>query len=262
MPAFEHIRLGRHPEMPSIATVRLDRSAAGNAMSDQTLRELAGAFHVLAADKQLRAVIVTGEGKHFCAGADIEWMRRAGRLPPAEGKKDARLLVDMLSAVRDCPVPVIVAAHGAVYGGGLGLLAACDISLAAGDARFCFSECRLGIMPAVISCFVIPKIGAAAARRYYLTAEVFDADRARDLGLVHEVVAAKDLAGRAEALAAEILKNGPQAVRAAKDLLLRFDGWTPEERIDSVLETLVKLRSSPEGQEGLSAFFEKRRPSW
>jgi methylglutaconyl-CoA hydratase len=260
--AFEHLRVGRSKLSKAVATVVLDRPKAGNAMSDQTLREISGAFHVLSADKDLRAVIVTGEGKHFCAGADIDWMRRAGKLPPDEGKKDARLLVDMLSAVRDCPVPVIVAAQGAVYGGGLGLMAACDVGIAAEDARFCFSECRLGIMPAVISCFVLPKIGAAAARRWYLTSEVFDAPRAQAMGLVHEVVPAASLESRAEAVVAEVLKNGPNAVRAAKDLLLRFEGWTPAQRVDNVLDTLVRLRSSPEGQEGLSAFFEKRPPSW
>ena len=262
MAVFEHIRVDRLPEQPKVARVTLNRPQAGNAMSDQTLKELAGAFRVLSADQELRAVIVVGEGKNFCAGADIEWMRRAGALPVDEGKKDARLLWDMLSAVRDCSVPVIVAAQGAVYGGGLGLMAACDIALAAADAKFCFSETRLGIMPAVISCFVLPKIGVAAARRYYLTAEVFDAARAKDLGLAQQIAPEADLMSLAYALAASVSKNGPQAVRTAKRLILQFDEWRPEERVDNVIETLVSLRSSAEGQEGLSAFLEKRPASW
>lgn len=262
MDAFEHIKVGRLADLPSVAEVVLNRPDAGNAMSDKTLRELTQAFRALSEDAGLRAVLVTGAGKHFCAGADIEWMRRAGRLAVTEGKMDARLLFHMLSAVRNCPAPVVVAAHGAVYGGGLGLAAACDIALAADDAKFCFSECRLGIMPAVISFFVLPKIGERAARRYYLTSEVFRAAEAREMGLVHEALPAAELGGRARSLIGEILKNGPLAVRAAKDLILRFDGWTPAQRVDKAVATLVRLRSGLEGQEGLGAFLEKRKPSW
>lgn len=262
MAAFEHIAVGYCAEMRTVAAVSLNRPEAGNAMSDQTLRELAGAFRVLSGDAQLRAVIVTGTGKHFCAGADILWMKRAGQLPPEEGRKDARLLVEMLSAVQDCPVPVIVAAQGAVYGGGLGLMAACDISLAASDAKFCFSECRLGIMPAVISAFVLPKIGVANARRYYATAEVFDAPRAKELGLLHEALAPDELSRRASALAAAVARNSPRAVRAAKKLLLGWDALAPGGRVEALIDALVSLRSSAEGQEGLAAFLEKRPASW
>ncbi len=246
MAAMSHVAVAREGQ---IARVRLNRPEVGNAMSDVTLRELTAAFR---AAGDARAVIVTGEGKHFCAGADIEWMKKGG------GKDDARLLVDMLSAVQECPAPVIVAAHGAVYGGGLGLLAACDVAVVAENARFCFSEVKLGIMPAVISCFVLPKIGVANARRYYLTAEVFDAAAALRMGLAHEIASVE----RAGELAALICQNGPQAVRTAKKLLLDFEGWTPEQRVENVLETLVRLRQSPEGQEGFGAFLEKRRPRW
>jgi methylglutaconyl-CoA hydratase len=173
-------------ERGAVATVRLNRPELRNAMSDQTLRELAEAFKSLSADAATRVVIVRGEGKDFCAGADIEWMRRAGSLPPEQGKADARLLAEMLRAVDECAAPVIVAAHGNVFGGGLGLVAACDIALLSSDAKLCFSECRLGILPAVISSWVLPKIGAANARRYYLTSEVFDAVQAVAMGLAHE----------------------------------------------------------------------------
>lgn len=262
MQAFQHLKVDRLPEQPAVARVTLNRPEAGNAMSDQTLKELAGAFRVLSADAELRAVVVRGEGKHFCAGADIEWMRRAGGLPADEGKKDARLLSEMLSAVEKCPVPVIVAAHGAVYGGGLGLAAACDIVVAADDAKFCFSETRLGIMPAVISCWILPKIGPANARRYYATAEVFGAARAREIGLVHEVCPAAQVQAQAAALATDVSRNGPNAVRAAKELILNFNAWAPEDRVGRVVDTLVRLRSSTEGQEGLSAFLEKRPAAW
>jgi len=241
-----------------VATITLDRPESRNAMSDETLRELRAAFSTLEA--RTRVVIVRGEGPDFCAGADINWMRRAGQLTKEEGKKDAKLLAGMLSAVDECPAVVIVAAHGNVFGGGLGLVAACDIAVLADSAKLCFSEVRLGIMPAVISSWVIPKIGVANARRYFLTAELFGAAEAVRMGLAHETAA--DPLARAEQLAGLVLKNGPQAVRTAKALIPQLALLPLEERVDLTIETLVKLRSSPEGQEGLSAFLEKRKPSW
>jgi len=245
-----------------VASVVLARPQARNAMNAVTLGELEHAFRELAKDPGLRAVVVTGEGADFCAGADIEWMRAGGRLSPEEGKKDARRFADMLFAVEECPAPVIVAAQGSVFGGGLGLLAACDAALLADDAKLCFSEVRLGIMPAVISNWVLPKIGASNARRYYLTAEVFGAAEAVKMGLAHEVVPAAELNARAEFLVKCILKNGPDAVRTAKAMIPRIVAEAPARRVDLTVETLVRLRSSPEGQEGLSAFLEKRPASW
>ncbi|MBI3552159.1 MAG: enoyl-CoA hydratase/isomerase family protein [Elusimicrobia bacterium] len=260
MKAFEHIAVDRHPKLHSVARVALNRPQVSNAMSDQTLKELSGAFHVLSADKELRAVVVRGEGKHFCSGADIEWMKRAGSLKPADGRKDAKLLAEMGRAIQDCAVPVVAQVHGACYGGGLGVVAAADIAVAAEDARMCFSECRLGILPAVISLFVLPKIGEAQARRWYLTSEVFSMAQARDLGLVHEVVAPAELELRVEAILDHIVRNGPQAVRAAKALLGGFSSAKDKEKL--VLDALLARRSSAEGQEGLSAFLEKRPANW
>jgi methylglutaconyl-CoA hydratase len=240
----------------AIATITLNRPDVRNAMSDETLRDLTEAFRAVAA----RVVIVTGAGRDFCAGADIEWMRRAGKLTKEEGVKDAKLLATMLKAVDECPAVVIVAGHGNVFGGGLGLLAACDIAVLAEDAKLCFSEVRLGIMPAVISSWVIPKIGVTNARRYFLTAELFGAKEAVAMGLAHESSA--DPLKRAQELAALILKNSPQAVSTAKHLIPKLAVLPMEERVDLTIETLVRLRSSPEGQEGLSAFLEKRKPNW
>ena len=254
----EHIRVEAGP----VARVVLSRPEVRNAMSAATLRELAGAFRSLAKDPALRAVIVTGQGADFCAGADIEWMRAGGLLPPEEGKKDARLFAEMLSAVGACPVPVVVAAQGAIFGGGLGLLAACDVALLSDDARMGFSECRLGIVPAVISCWVLPKIGAANARRYYLTAETFGAAQALAMGLVHEIVPAARLAARADAVVASIRRCGPNAVRAAKRTIAVLDAAPPEARVDLAVDALARLRASSEGQEGLSAFLGKRAPAW
>lgn len=246
----------------AVAKVVLARPEARNAMSAATLGELEAAFKDLAKDPALRCVVVTGEGKDFCAGADVEWMRAGGRMAPEEGKQDARRFADMLRAVEACPVPVIVAAQGNVFGGGLGLLAACDVALLSDDAKLCFSEVKLGIMPAVISCWVLPKIGVANARRYYLTAEVFGAAEAVRMGLAHEALPAAGLAAKAESVAAAVLKNGPNAVRKAKEMIPRIAAASLDERVSLTVDTLVSLRSSPEGQEGLTAFLEKRPASW
>lgn len=245
-----------------VAKVTLARPAARNAMNAQFLGEIEAGFRSLAKDASVRAVIVSAEGKDFCAGADIEWMRAGGKMSPEEGKKDARRFADMLSAVEDFPAPVIVAAHGNIFGGGLGLLAACDIALVADDAKLCFSEVRLGIMPAVISTWVLPKIGIANARRWYLTAELFGGAQAVAMGLAHESVPAADLSARAAAVAASVLKNGPNAVRTAKATIPKIAAADRAGRVDLTVETLSRLRSSPEGQEGLSAFLEKRPASW
>lgn len=255
---YQHLKVHAGP----ITKVTLSRPELRNAMSDVTLKSLTAAFKAISADPSVRVVIVMGGGKDFCAGADINWMKESGKLSPEEGKKDARLLADMLSAVNDCPVPVIVASQGNCFGGGLGLLAACDIAVLADDSKMSFSECRLGIMPAVISSWVLPKIGAVNARRYYLTAEVFGAKEAVHMGLAHEVVPAAELSAKAEAIAANVLKCGPNAVRAAKALLPRLEPLGLNQQIGLTVDTLVRLRSSAEGQEGLAAFLEKRAPEW
>jgi methylglutaconyl-CoA hydratase len=254
MDAFEYLRVEPGPS----ARVVLNRPASRNAMNAAFLGELEKAFRSLSADPALRCVTVSAEGKDFCAGADVEWMRAGGRMAPEEGKRDARRFADMLRAVEACPAPVIVAAQGNVFGGGLGLLAACDVALLADDARLCFSEVKLGIMPAVISCWVLPKIGVSNARRWYLTAELFGAAQAVAMGLAHEAVPAAELGAKAAAVAASVLKNGPDAVRTAKEMIPRIAAASLDERVGLTVDTLVSLRSSPEGQEGLSAFLEKR----
>jgi methylglutaconyl-CoA hydratase len=255
---MEHVKL----ELGVVSRVVLNRPEVRNAMSDQTLRELTLAFHRIAQNEAVRVVVVTGEGQDFCAGADVKWMSRSGRLPAEEGKKDARLLAEMLQAVDGCPVPVIVGAHGHVFGGGLGLVAACDVPLLSDGVKMSFPECRLGIVPAVISNWVLPKIGAANARRYYLTGEVFGATKAVEMGLACEVVANGELSTRIDSLCCDILKNGPEAVRAAKTLISKMSGKTLKAGLELTVGTLVRLRSSPEGQEGLSAFLERRAPKW
>ena len=255
---YKHIVL----KIGSVACLTLNRPNCRNAMDDNTLKEVADAFEHIGRCPEVRAVVIRGEGEDFCAGADIGWMRRAGKLKGARGREDAGLLARMCKAVDESPVPVIARVQGAVYGGGVGLVSACDIVVAAQKARMCFSECRLGILPAVVSCFVIPKIGLAAARRYYLTAEVFGVQEARDMGLVHVAAPEGELDARVDELASHILRNGPKALREAKALLRKLPNKSLEQRVKLTIDTLLRVRSSPEGQEGLSAFLEKRPPSW
>ncbi len=246
----------------AVAEVILNRPQVRNSLNAELLSELTDVFSGLRRQRDLRCVVLRALGSDFCAGADANWLKEGGRLTAAEGARDARKFAEMLDAVDICPVPVIAAAQGGVFGGGLGLLAAADIALVADNAKLCFSECRLGIMPAVISCWVLPKIGAANARRYYLTAEVFGAHDALRMGLVSEVVAAGDLSDKTETVVADILRCGPEAVRAAKRVIPQLIAARMKKRVDLATKTLSQLRSSPEGQEGLSAFLEKRTPKW
>jgi methylglutaconyl-CoA hydratase len=231
--------------------VTLARPERRNAFDAALIGELTGAFADVGG---ARAVVLAGAGIDFCAGADIDWMRASVELSPEENVTDALRLRALLEAIDHCPVPTIARVQGRALGGGAGLVACVDVAVAAEDAAFAFSETKLGLSPAVISPFVIAKIGAGAARRYFVTGERFDADTARRIGLVHEV--AKDLDGVVESLLAEILTGGPQAVRAAKRLVLDLpDAQETARRI-------AELRSGPEGQEGLLAFLERRAPSW
>src|SRR5215210_7111511 len=201
-----------------------------------------------------RVVLLSGEGESFCAGADIEWQRSAIDLSFDENADDAMRLFAMMKAIDDCPSPVVARIQGYALGGGSGLAAAVDIAIAAEDAVFGFSEVKLGIIPAVISPFVLPKIGDSAARRYFLTGERFDAQTALRIGLVHEV--ASDLDGTVERVVGELLASGPQAVREAKRLIrMRPQG-------EDTAQLAARLRASEEGQDGLRAFLERRKPSW
>lgn len=251
------------------AWVTLDRPQVRNAMDERTLGELEHCFSNMGrapkgsgVDCSVRAAVLKAQGADFCAGADVNWMRRASQYPPSKNRKDAERLVRAIRAIDECPVPVVAAVHGGVYGGGLGVLAACDVVIASVDAKFCFSECRLGILPAVVSSFVLPKIGLSHTRRLYLTSEVFGAETAQRIGLVHEVVSREALEDSAAKSAADILKNGPQAVSMAKEYLAKMVSLDRKARIKFSLDTLVKARSSAEAKEGLAAFLERRPPAW
>ena len=234
-----------------ILRVTMTRARQRNAFDAALIAELTEAFADVG---DTRAVLLAGTGRSFSAGADAEWMRSSIELSYEENVADARRLRRMLEAIDGCPAPVVARVQGHALGGGCGLVACADIAVAAEDARFAFSEVKLGIIPAVISPFVLAKIGPSAARRYFATGERFDAETALRIGLVHEVAA--DLDAAVQRVLAELLSAGPEAARAAKKLVLeRPDALATERRI-------AERRTSAEGQEGLRAFLEKRTPSY
>jgi methylglutaconyl-CoA hydratase len=252
----------------AVARVTLARPEVRNAFDDVLITELIRALDDLRdranadPDGAPRAVVLTGEGTAFCAGADANWMRRSVAYTREENEADARRMAGMLRSLDELPIPVIARVNGACLGGGMGLIACCDIVVAAEAADFGFTETRLGIAPAVISSFVLPKIGAAAARRYFLTAEIFKAAMARDIGLVHEVVPSEGLDAAVERVVGALRGCGPRAVAAAKRLIRENLALTREEAIENSVRAIAGLRASPEGQEGLGAFLAKRAPAW
>jgi methylglutaconyl-CoA hydratase len=249
----------------NVARVTLARPDVRNAFNAQLIAALTAAFHELSAEppESLRAVVLAGDGESFCAGADVAWMRASLELSVAQNEADAARLAEMLEAIDACQVPVIARVQGAALGGGMGLCAVADVVLATSDATFGFTETRLGILPAVISPFVLVRIGEGHARALFPTGERFDADRAMRIGLVHEVHA--DLAAL-DARLAEVLEGllaaGPTAARAAKAIVREQRGLTDEERRRLTVQAIARQRTSAEGQEGLTAFLEKRPPSW
>lgn len=246
-----------------VATVTLDRPSLHNAFNEGVMIELIDAFDELGRADADRVIILAAAGKSFCAGADVNWMKRMVDFSFAENVADAGLLARMLRAIRECPKPVIARVHGATIGGGVGLTAACDIAVAVESAVFCLSEVKLGIIPAVISPFVMEKIGSGHLRRYGLTAERFDAREAHRIGLISHVT--RDETEMDEWIAAicnTLKANGPKALAACKQVLSEVAGrdWNETQRLTA--ERIATLRVSPEGQEGLKAFLEKRPPSW
>jgi methylglutaconyl-CoA hydratase len=235
----------------SVLRVTLARPERRNAFDAELIRALTEAFADVG---DARVVVLAGDGESFCAGADIEWQRSAIDLSYEENVEDALRLHAMLEAIDSCPAPVVARIQGYCLGGGCGLAASVDVALAADDATFGFSEVKLGIVPAVISPFVLSRIGEGAARRYFLTGERFDAATAFHIGLVHEVAA--DLDEAVERVAGELLGSGPEAIRAAKALIRVRPGG------DEAAHIAAQLRTSEEGQAGLRAFLEKRPAPW
>ena len=246
-----------------VARVWLDRPEVRNALNGALIAELAATFAGLAGDDGVRAIVLGGSGKAFCAGADLAFMREAAAFTWEQNHADAARLAEMLWSLYSCPVPVIARIHGDCYAGGLGIASVCDIRVVADGVTFSLSEARLGLLPATISPYVVRAMGEQAARRYFVTAERFGAAEAKDMGLAHEVcapVAIDEVVGR---LVEAIVANGPLATRACKRLVRDVAGReiTAELRADTA-RRIADIRASAEGREGIQSFLDKRAPAW
>jgi len=243
-----------------VTTIRLHRPEVRNALNEVMIAELTQAFGALSSET--RVVILAGAGASFCAGADAQWMKRSKSFSREENERDAAGLAALLTAVDECPRPVIARVQGSALGGGVGLVAACDVAVAEDQAQFGFPEVRLGIIPAVISTFVLPRIGVRAARRYFLTGERFASAQAEAMGLIHEVAQKESLDSTIDGIVREILLGGPRAVGLAKKLIRDVLSLPRDRAVEETIRAISDIRVSPEAQEGLSAFLEKRKPLW
>ena len=247
-----------------IGLVTMNRPERHNAFDDELIRSLTEALRSMEAEDGIRIVVLSGAGRSFSAGADLNWMRRMAGFSKDENQRDAMGLGALMRTLAHLRKPTIARVQGAAYGGGVGLVACCDIAVAAQEATFALSEAKLGLIPAVISPYVIAAIGERAARRYFVTAERFDAAEAWRLGLVHELAATEgDLDEKVGLVVDALLACGPVAQREAKELIRAVAGKpVTSELIQDTAERIAKIRSSPEGREGVAAFLEKRRPAW
>lgn len=245
------------------ATVWLNRPQVRNAFDDTVIAELTQAFTALGADTQVRVIVLAARGPAFCAGADLNWMKQMAGYSADQNRADAARLAQMLKTIYACPQPVVAKVQGDCYAGGMGLVAACDIAVAADAAQFCLSEVKIGLIPATIAPYVVRAMGARAAHRYFLTAERFAAQQAHAIGFVHEVVAPAGLDAKMNEIVQTLLAASPQAIRAAKRLLQDVAGAElNEDLIADTVERIAAIRSSEEGREGVQAFLEKRKPEW
>jgi methylglutaconyl-CoA hydratase len=245
-----------------VGRVVLSRPEVRNAFDDALIAELTDAFTRWSADPAIRVVILQGDGPSFCAGADIAWMRKAGGYSREENEADAGRMARMLRAIDACAKPVVALVHGHAIGGGVGLTAAADIAIAAEGTVFSLAEVKLGILPAVISPYVLRAIGARQARDLFLTGDRFDAKEAMRIGLVHAVVPMAELEAAGRRKVESLLTSGPEAVGVAKRLIEKVSGLDPEKAMPLTIEAISSRRASDEAKEGLSAFLEKRKPRW
>ena len=248
---------------PQVAEVWLNRPEVRNAFNDAAIGDLTHVFRAFAQDTSLRAVVLAGHGKAFCAGADLNWMRAMAAYSWEENRADAEKLADMLWAIWSCPVPLVGRLHGDCYAGGVGLAAVCDIRVAAEGMQFCLSEARLGLLPATIGPYVVRALGESASRRYFTTAERFDAATAKTLGFVHEVVVPEAIDAKVGEIVAALVANGPAAVRACKQLVRDLAGVPITEALRAdTARRIADIRAGDEGREGVQAFLGKREPTW
>ena len=246
-----------------VAIVWMTRAEVRNAFNETTIAELTETFRTLGADPEVRAIVLAAEGPAFCAGADLDWMRRMAQYSHDENRADAMKLATMLRTIHECPKPVIARIHGPAFAGGVGLVAACDIAVASLNAEFCLTETKLGLIPATIAPYVMRAIGANQARRYFLTAEKFDSGEAYRIGLVHNIVPLEQLDGTINELLGTLMLTSAEAVAEAKRLV-RDLAFRPidDALVADTAQRIAAIRQSTDGREGITAFLEKRKARW
>ncbi len=255
--------LNLHTNSRGVATITLDRAEKHNAFDDAMIAELLQMLEDIESDETIRLLVLRAAGKSFSAGADLDWMRRMADYDIEQNHADAMQLARLMYSLNGLNRPVVALVQGASFGGGVGLIACCDIAIASSNAIFSLSEVRLGLIPSVISPYVIAAIGSRAARRYFLTGERFDAGRAQQLGLVHEVVEPEALDACLQQCIDDLLSSGPKAQAAAKDLIYRVEARPIDESlVEETARRIAEIRTSDEGREGLNAFLQKRKPDW
>jgi len=246
-----------------VARLTLDRPEIRNAFDDALIAALTQALRELDADDKVRAVVLAGNGPAFCAGADLNWMKRMTGYSYEQNLADARALAAMLKTLDRMSKPTIARVHGPAFAGGVGLVAACDIAVGVPEAKFCLSEAKLGLSPATISPYVVRAMGERMARRYFLTAEVFDGIEAHRIGLLTAVSPSEKMDGEIDKMLEHLLQSGPQALTKIKDLIrLVSSGPVSDAMIEDTAQRIAEIRVSPEGREGIASFLEKRRPAW
>ena len=246
-----------------VAVVWLAREKVRNAFNEVSIADLTAAFEQLGRDDEVRAIVLAARGPAFCAGADLDWMRRMAEYSNAENQADAMKLATMLRTIYECPKPVIARVHGDVYAGGVGLVAACDISVTSLDATFCLSETKLGLIPATVGPYVLRAMGAHIARRYFLTAEKFPAAEAYRIGLVHDITPPEELDGKVNEILGALMLTSANAVTEAKRLVRDLAGRTIDDTlIADTAKRIADIRTSDDGREGVRSFLDKRKPRW
>lgn len=246
----------------NIVTVYLNRPEIHNAMSEKLIKELTACFKELSKDKDIRIIILTGKGKSFCAGADLNWMKSMAKYSKDENIKDSRLLLNLYEAIYNCPKPVIGRINGHAFGGGLGLFAVCDITIAVPNCKFAFSEVKLGIIPSVISTYIVRRIGLSNMRRLFITGERFTSEYAKNIGLIDFVVSEEEFDLEIQKYVEQLISSGPNAVEEVKKLVDACEKLDIEKYKEHTVKKIADLRVSEEGQEGINAFLKKKKSRW
>lgn len=245
-----------------VARVALNRPKIHNAFNDTMLQELIGLFKKISKDRSIRVVVITGNGKSFCAGADINWMKKMINYSYEENIKDSNKIADCMYALYTLPQPTIARVNGAAIGGGMGFVGTCDIVIAADIAKFSLSEVKIGLVPACISPYIIRKVGEGGCREFFITGERLTAEKALKVGLVNRVVPIEKLDEAVDEVVDRLVSSGPNAIAASKELLQKVPQMSLDEARKFTVEVIARLRISDEGQEGMNAFLEKRKPKW